>query len=371
MLYSSFAPNRRFTKYLVENEILKDHPLTVVDVGASGGPEYHWANYGNAVRFIGFEPDSEECRRLNNSSAYGENFRFYPIALYKDKGSYTFYHQAPAASGLYPADTKIVSRFPDEESFKIRRTSIINTTDFDSFVKEYKIPEVDFMKLDAEGAELDILKESINQLKKSVLGISCEVLFSHWRGEGRGFSEIEQFLRPLGFRLYDLNLYRYARKSFPGMGSVGPSRSGEAPYGQVCLGQAIFFRDAVDEIINKKSLLSDWDGTRILKLASLFEVFGLPDCAIELIDIAFKRNIITNSGKINVEKFRNLITSGFLGRTITYREHLQKLSNIKKRGYLSNFERLKPYLKRIPYLAKIRSFIKRKIAQRHNNYVAR
>jgi len=369
MFYSSFAPNPQFTKYLVKNEILKNRPLAVVDVGSRGGLEHHWTNYDNAVQFIGFEPDSEECERLNNSLNSGSNSRFYPVALYKDKGSYVFYHnQASAASGLYPADQKIVSRFPDEENLKIRKTSIIHTTDFDSFIKDYNIPDIDFMKIDAEGADLDILKGSINQLKKSVLGISCEVFFAPWRGEGRGFSEIEQFLRPLGFRLYDLNLYRYAKKSFPGIDSVAPFAGGTAHYGQIVLGQAIFFRDPVAEIENKKILLSDWDETRILKAVSLFEVFRLPDCAIELIDTAFKNKIITNSEKINMDKFRDLVTSGFLGRATTYKRHLQKLANIKKRGYLNNFERLKPFLKKIPCLMGVRSFIKKQIAYHRNNY---
>lgn len=370
MIYSSFSLNPRFTKYLVKNEILKDNPLVVVDVGARGGLEYHWTNYGNVARFIGFEPDSQECKMLNDSLSPESNSHFYPVALYKDKGSYTFYHQAPAASGLYPADPKLVSRFPDEVSLKTRKTSIINTVDFDSFVKDYKIPDVDFIKLDAEGAELDILRGAVKQLKKTVLGISCEIFFSPWRGEGRGFSEIEQFLRPFGFRLYDLNLYRHANKSFPGIDSTSPSPSGVAPYGQIIMGQAIFFRDAVAEIENKKLLQSDWDEIRILKAASFFEVFRLPDCAIELIDTAFRSNIISNSGKINMEKFHDLIASGFLGRTITYKKHLQKLSNIKKRGYLNNFDLIKPYLKRIPYLTKIRSFIKKQIAYRRNNYTS-
>jgi len=370
MIYSSFSFNPRFTKYLVKNEIFKNCPLTIVDVGARGGPEYHWANYGSSIQLIGFEPDTEECNRLNKTLLPGSRIKFYPVALHKNRGKYTFYHQAPAASGFYPADLKLVSRFPDEVSLRAKKTSIINTVDFGSFVKDYKIPDVDFIKIDAEGAELDILGGAVKQLKRSVLGISCEVFFSPWRGEGRGFSEIEQFLRPFGFRLYDLNLYRHANKSFPGIDSVSPSYSGVAPYGQIIMGQAIFFRDAVAEIEDKKLLQLDWDEIRVLKTASLFEIFRLPDCAIELIDTALRRNIISNTGKINIEKFRDLITSGFLGRITTYKQHLQKLSNIKKRGYLSNFDRIKPYLKKIPYLAKTRSFIKKQIVYRRNNYVS-
>ena len=369
MIYSSFSFNPRFTKYLVENGILKDNPLVVADVGARGGLEYHWVNYGNSIRFIGFEPDAEECEKLNNSLLPQSNSKFYPVALYKDKGTHNFYEQiSPAACGLYRRDPKIVDRFPAGELLKVTKISQVKTTDFDSFVKDYKIPDVDFIKVDAEGADFDIIQGALSQLKKSVLGFSCEIHFQPWCMGAKGFSELEQLVRPLGFKLYDINLYRFANKAFPSIDSVAPGGCGVADYGQIIFGQAVFFRDAVAEIENKKLLQSDWDEIRILKAASLFEVFRLPDCAIELIDTAFKRNIISNSEKINMEKFRDLIASGFLGRTTTHKQHLQKLSNIKKRGYVSNFERLKPYLKKIPYLAKIRSFIKKQIAYRRNNY---
>lgn len=368
MLYSSFTPNHRFTKYLVDNKLFVDSPLVVVDVGARGGLEYHWADYKDAAQFIGFEPDKEECDRLNSIAKPNTNMRFYPVALFGDSEVHTFYHKDPAASSLYPSDLNIISRIPDEGALITRKTSTIRTIDFKSFVRDYSIADVDFMKLDAEGAELDILRGSIDQLKKSVIGISCEILFMPWLGEGRGLSEIEQLLRPLGFKLYDLNIYRYAKKAFPGIGSVSPSRSGVASYGQIGLGQAIFFRDPVDEIEHKKGLASEWDQVHILKAVSLFEVFGLPDCAIELLNVAEKHGLLVKSAKISPDKFRDLIVSGFLGRTTTYQQHLQKLAEIKRRGYVSWLEHITPALKKIPYLAKIRSLIKRWFAHRRNNY---
>jgi len=361
MLYSSFTSNPRFTKYLVEKGVLKNNPLVIVDVGARGGLEYHWANYGDMIQFIGFEPEAEECNKLNDSISFESKSKFYPVALFKDKGTYLF-NQAvsPAASGLYSRDEKLVNRFPVGELVKILKTTYINTTDFDSFATEYNIPAVDFLKTDAEGADYDIVKGAVNQLK-SVIGLSCEIHFAPWCGKGF-FSELEQLLRPLGFRLYDINLFRFANKAFLSVDSVLPGGCGAADYGQIIFGQAIFFRDAVAEIEDKK-LISKWDEIRILKAVSLFEVFQLPDCAIELLNTAFKHKILSD-----IDKYRDLITSGFLGKTTTYEKHLQRLARIKKRGYLNCYEFLKPYFKKIPYLADIRRFIKKQIAYRQNNY---
>lgn len=368
MLYSRFAPNPRFTRYLAENKILENESLTVVDVGARGGIENHWTNYGKAARFVCFEPDKEECGKLNSSLDSQSNLRFYPVALHKNKGTYTFYQQvSSAAGGLYQRDPKLVNRFPAGELLKVVKTFPIRATNLDSFVKDYNIPNIDFIKTDAEGADFDIIKGAAAQLKKSVLGISCEIHFQPWCVGSQGFSELEQLVRPWGFKLYDINLYRFANKAFPSLDSVTPGGCGVAPYGQIIFGQAVFFRDPVAEMENKKLLLSDWDEIRVLKAASLFEIFHLPDCALELINVAFQRGVIVNSEKINQEKFCDLITSGFLGRTTAYKQHLQKLANIKKRGYLNNFSRFKHYFKKIPGLTKIRNFIKKQIAYRRNN----
>ena len=369
MLYSSYAPKPRFTRYLVKHEILKNNPLTVVDVGARGGLEYHWASYENAARFICFEPNKEECENLNNSLGTNANSHFYPVALFKDKGTHTFYEQvSPAACGLYKRDERITDRFPVGKLVKVTSSSSIQTTDFDSFVGEYKIPNIDFIKTDAEGADFDVIKGSLKNLKKSVLGMSCEMHFQPWCMGAGLFSELEQLVRPLGFRLYDINMNRFANNAFPSIDSVLPGGCGVANYGQIIFGQAIFFRDPVAEIRYGKQIEAEWDEERIVKAVSLFEVFGLPDCAIELLDVAEQHNLITNFTKEEIEMFRDLITSGFLGKTISYRKHMQDLADIKKRGYASYFEHIKPKLKKIPFLAPIRSFIKKQIAERKNNF---
>ncbi|MDO8557236.1 MAG: FkbM family methyltransferase [Candidatus Jorgensenbacteria bacterium] len=366
-----FTPNPRFTKHLVESNFFRSHPLTVIDVGARDGVEPHWSCYGDSVRIIGFEPDFEECEKLNKSSGNNPTRVFYPFALHKDKSSHAFYHMSPVSSGLYPPDPKFINRFPVEDIFTITKTSTIDTIDFDSFADTHGISDVDFMKLDTEGSELDILRGSINQLKRTVLGISCEVLFFPWRDGGETFSEVEQFLRPLGFKLYDLDVWRFANKSFPSFNSVAPvgSNSPNASYGQIIQGQAVFFRDPVAEIENKKLILSDWDEARIIKMASLFEHFRMPDCAIELLDVAVKHRIITDSEKMPVQKFHDLITSGFLGRATTYERYIKKLAHIKKRGYLSNFDRIMPYLRRVPYLKNLRDFVRRIFYYFHNNHI--
>lgn len=73
-----------------------------------------------------------------------------------------------------------------------------------------------------------------------------------------------------------------------------------------------------------------WDEIKVLKLAALYEIFLLPDCAIELLFFAKQRGILSYTDK-EINRFCDLILSGFMRRT--YNGFWKKYNAIKKRGY--------------------------------------
>jgi len=65
----SVNPNPLMTRHLVtDTRIFKDDPVVVVDVGARWGFNEEWKVFGDALRVYCFEPDKEECERLNASA---------------------------------------------------------------------------------------------------------------------------------------------------------------------------------------------------------------------------------------------------------------------------------------------------------------
>ena len=72
----------------------------------------------------------------------------------------------------------------------------INTVNLDSY---FKNKQIDFIKVDAEGAEWDIFKGSINLLKER--DILWQVEF-HWDEDWHE----RTMLYDLGYAIYDLNL---------------------------------------------------------------------------------------------------------------------------------------------------------------------
>ncbi len=86
--------------------------ITVVDVGARWGANEAWYRLKPLVNLIGFEPDVEECARLNQGADTHE--KFYPLALGSHAGAATLYVTVnPASSSLYKPSQQILERFPD------------------------------------------------------------------------------------------------------------------------------------------------------------------------------------------------------------------------------------------------------------------
>ena len=93
-------------------------PLTCLDVGARGGFTADLLPLSPAVRAIGFEPDEEECARLN--AAGGDDgpwrsLRFIPVALgraeetrrlniYRKRGCSSLLTADAELAGLYGRD---------------------------------------------------------------------------------------------------------------------------------------------------------------------------------------------------------------------------------------------------------------------------
>jgi hypothetical protein len=198
----------------------------------------------------------------------------------------------------------------------------------DSFCEEYNIQNVDFIKLDTEGSELDILKGAEKTLKNSVLGISVEVEFIKMYIDQPLFSDIDQYLRSLNFELYDLDLNRKTRSS------LSPYSSSNVGIGQLVQGQALYLRDSASEIENYDLNKKFWNKIKILKMASIQELFNLPDCAIELTQKSQSLDIFDDS---DASKYVDLLIPDIDGNSISYKEYLQKLRVSKPR--IDHFKR--------------------------------
>jgi FkbM family methyltransferase len=293
----------RMTLRLVEAGAFADAPLVVVDVGARGGIEWFWKAFGDGVRVIAFEPDAEECARLQSEAP--ANTTYLPLALGARKGTQTLHvARFSAASSFHPNDPAWCGRFDVGESLVVdAKIEVATTTLREALAGQ----QADFIKLDVEGAELAVLSGADLE---GVMGLVAEVRFTHRMSHCPTLAELDQFCRSHGFDLYDLDLYRYSRKALPYPYLYDYRDQADAPVtgptvqGQPLTGDALYFRDGLDT-------------RQPVKLACLFEVFGLNDCAAEVI----QAHRASFEPWANPDELLDLLVPEIKGQRLSFREH--------------------------------------------------
>ncbi len=281
-MFPKINPNQRFTRAMVKAGFLAREPMTVIDAGASGGFPAYWGIFKDQVRLIGFEPNRDEYKKCTQT----ENNRIYPVALGKRKEQKKItITRWPYSSSTLAYNMSFWNRFPNAHLFEPVRTDTFETIDCDSFCREYEIRGVDFMKLDTEGSELEIMEGATGLLEEDVLGVLIEVAFCPYQVDRPLFPEVDKFLRDRGFLMYDLGPIRLARSALP---PVETYNGNPSQYGQLIAGDALYLRD----IVSMHSHPAGKNPAKIVKAVCLFEMFSLYDSAIELMEYALTGGLI-------------------------------------------------------------------------------
>jgi hypothetical protein len=95
------------------------------------------------------------------------------------------------------------------------------------------VDHVDFLKLDAQGAEFAILRGAESLIRRCVLGLEIEVEFLPLYNGQPLFSDVDPYVRSLGFELFELRPtpWKYAHGNAP-----------NSP-GQIAFADALYFRN--------------------------------------------------------------------------------------------------------------------------------
>lgn len=169
----------------------------VLDVGANIG-EFSIAATRKAAVSLAFEPDPLVYRCLElNSRSFGK-VRTFPKALSESTKQMTFYHACATA------DSSLV------EPLVPYTTSIIETIPLDSLFAELAVPRVDFLKVEAEGWEPEVLAGASNVLRHRVRKVAVDA-GPERRGESTG-AAVEAILTSHGFRVQSVGDMVYGIK---------------------------------------------------------------------------------------------------------------------------------------------------------------
>ena len=246
-------------------------PIVCVDGGARGARRHRLLKHFPDMRLIGFEPDARECEALNRDARDG--FRVIPVALARGSGVRTLHvTRNPACSSMLPPNMNLLGGLLElGPGFETATTVDVDTASLDTLLPSHDVGYVDFLKLDTQGTELEILEGSEHYLRTSILAVQVEVEFAEMYVGQPLFSDVDRFLRDLGFCLFDLTRYRVRRARFP---------RASATRGQLLWGQAFYLKNA--------DLLSE---TRLrIRLAALAFALGFADYSLEVLDDVVKQH---------------------------------------------------------------------------------
>lgn len=174
--------------------------IQIADIGAmSCGQSDTWSQLVNQGRahLLGFEPQKEECDRCNATAGAGR--LYLPTAL--GDGTTRLFHRCRFAptSSFYKPNIDVIARYNGlAAQMEVVETLPIPTKRLDDIEQARR---TDFLKLDVQGSELDILAHATKTLEH-VSMIQIEVCFLPLYQEQPLFADIDAFLRKQGFELH-------------------------------------------------------------------------------------------------------------------------------------------------------------------------
>jgi protein O-GlcNAc transferase len=176
--------------------------INVLDIGAAfnSTPPYQALVDAGRARVVGFEPNPQECERLNRE--FGQPHRFFPYFV-GDGGQATFHETNWVLTGsLYEPNSPLLEKFQHlAEVLQPVAKHPVSTTRLDDIAE---IGDVDFIKIDVQGSELPVFQNALRALSGALL-IQTEVEFVElYRGQPM-FADVDIFLRGHGFQFHAFN----------------------------------------------------------------------------------------------------------------------------------------------------------------------
>ncbi len=258
-------------------QIQSDLAFTILEIGAlpiAGKERFHeLCSLFPGSRIIAFELEEQLCKELNTNAPDG--ICYYPVALGKSEEQRSLYlTEHPMCSSLYQPNEELLTRYQQLDVAMLKDVRSVKTESLDNFLIKQGIIDVDFIKIDIQGAELDVFQGGLHTLE-NVVAIVSEVEFIPLYIKQPLFGDVSAFLTEHGFMFH----------KFLGVCSrtVKPAISNNPFSGsQQMWSDAVFVRD----ILLLKKLSDD----KILKTAIISFMYGSPDLATHCLEIYDERH---------------------------------------------------------------------------------
>lgn len=306
---------------LVERSVFADQPFMLVDVGCGLGLDPVWRAFGNDLHAHAFDPQIDEIERLRDAET-NPNVHYHaalvglpePRRVTDDEHEFNPFARTSTAAALARASTARDTPYYETNDWQAEQltSTRIGLADF---LRDAGVSSVDFVKTDTDGGDLEVLESFESMIGPAgVLGFMVETPYTGAPLDGvHTFHNVDRLLKRQGFLLASMSVNRYSRAALPA--PFAYSILAQTEWGQPLWGDLIYLRDAAQPDNRRYGELSR---VKLLKLAALFELFRLPDCAAELLLV----HRDTLSALVDVDALLDLLTPTLHGEQLSYREYV-------------------------------------------------
>lgn len=329
-------------KALKDSGLLSKNSFTLLDVGVSGGLDNIWRQFEPHLRAVGFDPLVTEVKKLaaeeeNENISYVEGWLSCnddQILAGKEGDGFLSNMSFQHTSVLKAAE--LMSLDYTKEFFNAGEQVIFSDKHFtlDEFIESSSLDTVDFIKVDTDGSDYFVLRGAENTLiSKGVLGIQVECqMHGSLHPHSNIFSNIDLFLRGLGFSLFDLDCWRYTHAALPGQFYY--DIPAQTTTGQVQWADALYI---LDPFANPK-LVDEWlahgNYHKIVSLLMIFDLYGKSDSAAALINYVLECNTVIPG--LDLVKLLDLLVPENRWNIKSYKEYIKKFNQDPTKFYPRN-----------------------------------
>ena len=291
--------------------------FSLVDVGCSGGIDLVFKELGTKLRALGIDASVDEVERLRKENTLqGVRYIDGLIGLpeghpfLEELGERPYWHNNPW-NRLASCRTVLMrerKRQYQSHAEKMRdnqwQATKLSTKHvvLADVIAEQGFTNVDLLKIDIDGPDFIAMQSLHNRFDEfGILAVVMEVnFFGSDCPTDHTFHNTDRFMRQNGFELFGLTtrLYSMASLPFRFLGR-GP---GPATGGRPFQGDALYMRDICSTASpTSESFLTP---EKLINAVLLFSLFGLPDCAAELL----RKQLKTLAPLLDITAFLDVLT---------------------------------------------------------------
>jgi len=214
--------NKKFNVEKILKYILKENKPIIFDVGANvGNTIIEYKKYWPEAKIHAFEPQ-EEC--LKTLEVISDNFKgdicINNVAVGSDHNHILEFYTHDINSeisgfskiNLNSNDSIFLNKIKNEKSKSdiddyektINHKKLVKTIRLDKYLEKNSIDKINLLKIDTQGYEKEVLDGLGSFLSKTDI-VLTEIMFFDYYEKKLSFTDIEKYLLPAGFELYNIS----------------------------------------------------------------------------------------------------------------------------------------------------------------------